>query len=117
MTVGWLEINGRLDSILLSPGTTYGAYLVYKLNQNRGGFQGNYTEFCLSFERKRYQQKYKSSLEEASDRDDGWKEFEIGEFITQHDGDGEVVCRVLHPSSPSKSGLILEGIEFRPKLA
>ncbi|GAB4835444.1 hypothetical protein Ancab_000351 [Ancistrocladus abbreviatus] len=49
-------------------------------------------------------------------RSDGWLEIEIGEFFTPEDDDGEVQLSVLEIKGGNwKGGLIVQGIEIRPK--
>lgn len=51
------------------------------------------------------------------DRNDGWKEVEIGEFYTGNGEDGEVEMRLREVDGLRwKSGLIVQGIEIRPKI-
>lgn len=57
-----------------------------------------------------------SELEQLRTRPDGWFEIEMGEFRTDGAGDEvEVVLMEFNGSSP-KSGLVVEGIEMRPKI-
>ncbi|KAF8012123.1 hypothetical protein BT93_I0297 [Corymbia citriodora subsp. variegata] len=50
------------------------------------------------------------------ERRDGWLEIELGEFWTKDGEDGEVEMSVLETKGGNwKGGLILEGIEIRPK--
>lgn len=51
------------------------------------------------------------------ERDDGWKEVEMGEFyIENEEEDGEVEMRLREVDGQYwKSGLIVQGIEIRPK--
>ncbi|KAJ6329886.1 hypothetical protein OIU76_008667 [Salix suchowensis] len=49
------------------------------------------------------------------ERGDGWLEIELGEFFTKEGKDEELEIRVFDGSSHWKRGLIVEGIEIRPK--
>ncbi|CAO2827450.1 unnamed protein product [Amaranthus hypochondriacus] len=50
------------------------------------------------------------------DRSDEWQEIKIGEFSTAEDEDGEVEFSVLEVKAGNwKGGLLVEGIEIRPK--
>lgn len=54
-------------------------------------------------------------FEQPSMRSDGWFEIELGEFQTDGEDDVvEVILSEVNGSSP-KSGLVLQGIEIRPK--
>lgn len=51
-------------------------------------------------------------------RSDGWLEVKIGEFSTRRDEDGEVEFSVLEVEAGNwKGGMVVEGIEIRPKMA
>ncbi|CAN6279643.1 unnamed protein product [Urochloa humidicola] len=49
------------------------------------------------------------------ERADGWLELEMGEFQNDEGEDGEVSIRLEETSATVKSGLIVQGIEIRPK--
>lgn len=50
------------------------------------------------------------------DRDDGWMEIELGEFFTGENDDEEVKMRLEEVKGQHlKGGLVIEGIEIRPK--
>ena len=53
------------------------------------------------------------------DRGDGWNEnIEMGEFFNENGEDGLVLCSLKEVSSSSTwYGLIVEGIELRPRVA
>ncbi|KAK1577539.1 hypothetical protein Q3G72_022638 [Acer saccharum] len=49
-------------------------------------------------------------------RGDGWMEIEMGEFFNEHGADRVVVCSLFDFDRFSpKGGLIVEGIQLRPK--
>lgn len=49
-------------------------------------------------------------------RSDGWMEIEMGSFYSGGGDEGEVEARFMEiQNNNRKSGLIVEGIEFRPK--
>ena len=49
-------------------------------------------------------------------RGDGWMEVEMGEFFNEQGEDGSVLCGLKEVDNYNrKSGLIVEGIELRPK--
>ncbi|RLN08326.1 putative F-box protein PP2-B12 [Panicum miliaceum] len=168
--VCWLEISGKLSLSLLSPGTTYGAYLVFAIADDSYGLEchvgmlppkatvtvvvsgsstkptGAATEHAICLQHMqgeeeaamhRRKQQYmrlrkgygrKMVTREADPgircprrRGDGWAEVELGEFAVAADGedDGAVVDVRLEEvdSRRSKRGLIVQGIEIRPKHA
>ncbi|KAK3415912.1 hypothetical protein EUGRSUZ_H01359 [Eucalyptus grandis] len=50
------------------------------------------------------------------ERRDGWSEIELGEFLTKDGEDGEVEMSVMETKGGNwKAGLVVEGIEIRPK--
>jgi hypothetical protein len=49
------------------------------------------------------------------ERTDGWMELEMGVFYNKEGADGEVRFSLLQTSGTSKEGLIVQGIEIRPK--
>ncbi|XAR48856.1 hypothetical protein NMG60_11031821 [Bertholletia excelsa] len=129
--VWWLEIKGRINRQLLSRKTSYVAYLVFKIAESNGGLEsacrtsvrflgegGDGIEDEASINTTVY---LKPSLNEQHGRvprrrNDGWMEVELGEFFNDEGDDGEVEMRLLEPTS-HKYGLVVEGIEFRPKPA
>ncbi|KAF3796311.1 PHLOEM PROTEIN 2-LIKE A6 [Nymphaea thermarum] len=58
-----------------------------------------------------------SNLRPREGGDDGWMEVEIGAFYTNggEDGGGEVEFSLLEVNGVVKKGLVLDGIEIRPK--
>lgn len=53
-------------------------------------------------------------FQEGNERDDGWMEIQLGEFYVDAGENGQVQVQLLDTSGLIMSGLILEGIEFRP---
>lgn len=49
------------------------------------------------------------------EREDGWAEVELGGFFATEGEDGEVQMSLMEVSNNSKSGLIIQGIEIRPR--
>ncbi|KAL5701081.1 hypothetical protein ACHQM5_026459 [Ranunculus cassubicifolius] len=144
-TTYWLEIHGKIDTVLLSPQTTYAAYLVFRIEDRAYGLDtlpsetsvevGNrrckstcYLRRCpdnvtrplerhLYFDRKDTLKSRPVRVEEQEtcDRNDGWLELELGEFFN-HGGGGEVKMSLMEvKGSHLKGGLVIEGIELRPK--
>ncbi|KAI3469952.1 hypothetical protein Pfo_026615 [Paulownia fortunei] len=97
-----LDIQGWIKTKMLSPETLYAAYLVF-----------GFTEKLLSFQRASEQASI-VHFQPGNGRADGWMEIELGEFYVGLGGNGEVQVQLLEMSGFGKSGLIIEGIEFRP---
>ncbi|KAL6514319.1 hypothetical protein OROHE_019061 [Orobanche hederae] len=126
-----LEIRGEINTRMLSPNTTYGAYLVIQVTTRAFGLSilpsevsvevGDYKTvgslFMNSDECKR-QESDTSTQGEARAlcaRGDGWLEVELGEF---YNGGSEKEVRMEFrevKSEQLKGGLLVEGIELRPK--
>ena len=49
------------------------------------------------------------------ERADGWMELEMGEFQNYEGEDGEVSISLMETSATIKIGLVVQGIEIRPK--
>ncbi|KAF0933425.1 hypothetical protein E2562_018529 [Oryza meyeriana var. granulata] len=162
LDVCWLEITGELQLSLLSPGTTYAAYLVYSFADYTTGLECNIgmptpiatvtvvsgtsrptatttTEhkICLQHMgedetimhrqelvirlRKDFGRKVRfdpdMDIRCPRRRDDGdWREVELGEFVVPGAGEDAVVeVSFKEETGRWKTGLIVQGIELRPK--
>ncbi|KAI3943893.1 hypothetical protein MKW92_023815 [Papaver armeniacum] len=132
--VCWLDIHGKLETRLLSPNTFYAAYLVLKFKESAHGFNnqpvkarvevvgraGGNSSVC-SKERRIYLNPNGSGGQHiARERGDGWMEIEIGYFYNEEledDEGGEVLMSVRETVSLwAKRGLIVQGMELRPKV-
>lgn len=109
----------------LSPRTNYAAYLVFKLVRDRYGFRHTPVELSLTINegtdsgevrRLILDSRPNAPPQQAKERADGWLEIEMGEFFNEFGGDMTVECNLqeLHDDQ-LKRGLIIEGIELRPK--
>ncbi|KAM7462041.1 hypothetical protein LguiA_030162 [Lonicera macranthoides] len=137
-SVCWLDIRGKIETRMLSPVTTYAAYLVYKFAPNARAHIGlvktsvrfigdegepegtavylkeqvNWWDIFLRSRRVRGEPASRLPRE----RTDGWLEIELGEFSSDRGEGGEVEMRLWETDSRRwKCGLIVEGIEVRPK--
>ncbi|KAG1359727.1 F-box protein [Cocos nucifera] len=154
LLVWWLEIRGKIESRMLTPKTTYGAYLIYKVDQaaSQGlDFPNQETTVKLGAQVSKHTVKISPDDAEtrrnsrmfwrflnwrgmmlvplAQDagennnaarapraRADGWMEMEMGEFYNDEGEDGEVEMSLMEvEGGDCKSGLIIQGIEMRPK--
>ncbi|KAM1052239.1 hypothetical protein ACFX19_034277 [Malus domestica] len=136
VVVWWLEIRGKIDTRILSPSTVYKAYLVFMLSERARGFDrddplevkvGLFGEEQTSSKRIVFLGRQNitgrpmeiDETQYPKKRPDGWLEVEIGEFFCPGEEDGglmEMTCMDvdLHRM---KRGLIVQGIEVRPKRA
>ncbi|KAI3952471.1 hypothetical protein MKW92_035541 [Papaver armeniacum] len=129
----WFRIRGKLEIQLLSPKTLYAAYLVLKFKDVVYGFDqpvkakvelvgraAGSNSMC-SQERHIYLSPNGDQGQYfARERRDGWMEVEIGHFCNEELEDnkgGEVhVILLENDMLVSKTGLIVQGIELRPKV-
>nr|XP_011466054.1 PREDICTED: F-box protein At2g02240-like [Fragaria vesca subsp. vesca] len=135
----WLEIRGRIETRMLSPATTYKAYLVYQLKKYSCGFhwpavvtvglrahgfdyeRPDLMEITAGIKQNVYllpRRAIQRDLDRNGSkfpnegREDGWLEMELGEFRCQGDEDGElemIFCDIK--TGASKHGLHVQGIE------
>ncbi|KAL1548371.1 F-box protein PP2-B5-like [Salvia divinorum] len=113
-----IYIEGNIKTKLLSSESCYTAYLVFgfaemyaNLNSAVSIVRNFYNESGIGYPE---EQAKMVKFQEGNDRDDGWMEIQLGEFYVDEGGNGEVQVQLLDTSGYIKSGLILEGIEFRP---
>ncbi|KAA8536794.1 hypothetical protein F0562_029272 [Nyssa sinensis] len=136
-----------MNTGMLSPNTTYGAYLIVKFADRALGLDsipsevsvevGNYQSRGTIYLRRREDRKqplegsntyiqrriealgssvFKGDQRVPCERDDGWLEVDLGEFY--NDGSDTEVRMSLREVKGEhlKGGLVVEGIELRPKL-
>ncbi|XP_038880266.1 putative F-box protein PP2-B12 isoform X2 [Benincasa hispida] len=145
LKVWWLEIRGRISSGMLSPATTYAAYVVFKMRERRYfgfnidpvdaivgivGSEHSMKTVCLdpylddTHQRRRRVTRAGSNLpmnnmsrlEEPRERHDGWFETELGEFHNDGgDDEVEIILKEVR-CNDSKNSLVVQGIEIRPKI-
>ncbi|VFR00773.1 unnamed protein product [Cuscuta campestris] len=155
--VWWLEIRGEISPKMLSPGTNYGAYLVFSLKSNAYGFdnlpidasvgisrqEAKTRTVYLGFERSRvgpsagvgripgmlrHNRSPPSEEENANtghvrQRSDHWMEVELGDILVTGEEEEEEEECIIEMSfmevrgGNQKSGLVVQGIEIRPKEA
>ncbi|RYR25391.1 hypothetical protein Ahy_B02g059106 isoform A [Arachis hypogaea] len=121
--VWWLEIRGVLSTLVLTPNTHYAAYLVFSMEEDRIGFQHCPVELSIGMLGGEASTK-NVILDPESDgvrqlpnlRGNPWLEIEFGVFFVSSTEDEQVQMSVVETEAGVlKSGLIIEGIEFRPK--
>ncbi|GAY36077.1 hypothetical protein CUMW_279090 [Citrus unshiu] len=111
----------RIETKILSIRTNYAAYLVFKFIDTRYGFETRPVDFGVYFDGSDNGERRKVVLDPpanmpklSQDRGNGWMEIEMGEFFNETGEDGTVVCSVFG-FDDAKSGIIIQGIELRPK--
>ncbi|XP_051128061.1 F-box protein At2g02240-like [Andrographis paniculata] len=114
-SIGWIHIQGRIRSEALSQNTTYAAYLVF-WHQTKEALKSSNT--IVRFLDHHGTTEHLASQETGKighQRRDGWMEIEMGKFYNAYHRYDEVEVWLIEINSPhGKSGLIVEGIEFRP---
>ncbi|KAI7733349.1 hypothetical protein M8C21_004476 [Ambrosia artemisiifolia] len=125
--VWWLDIRGKISSGMLSPKTTYVAYLVFRITRDSWGlsrpgktivrFGGAiYEKLNVYLQQPRTRGRPQTQAHSGALRNDGWMEIELGEFYCDDGEEGEVrMAFEEHDCDQFKGGLIVEGIELRPK--
>ncbi|KAH7521814.1 F-box protein At2g02240 [Ziziphus jujuba] len=118
--VWFLHIKGKIEKMMLPPGTTYGVYFVYKLTENISVFRRVPVELSIDFNgqvKGNGPNNYLDPLHpRQNDRGDGWREIEMGDFFIKHGENDRLVFMLKeYDTKTRKNGLIVEGIEIRPK--
>lgn len=127
--VSWLEIHGKIKIGMLSQNTTYAAYLVLQLVDRAFGLDtvasegsievGNY-KIKRAIDLKSEKFKRWAGREEEigiGRRGDGWLEVELGEFRCNGRKEEEVNMRFKETKGVHlKGGIVVEGIELRPRI-
>ncbi|GER55422.1 F-box family protein [Striga asiatica] len=132
--VCWLEIHGRINTTMLSPKTTYGVYIVIQLMNRAFGLDKLPAEVSLQLDNYKTKNTIYLKREEhkedvqgveprvvkendvVRERGDTWLEVELGEFYYADDRNKEVRVWLRETKGVHlKGGLVVEGIEVRPK--
>ncbi|KAI3810480.1 hypothetical protein L1987_20096 [Smallanthus sonchifolius] len=143
-TISNLEIEGRISTQDLSPNTTYGAYLIIKVSDRAFGLGSIPSETSISkhensvtntaylcplddqkqqleslffMNRRRMMEKrvVEGEGRRPTKRGDGWLEVELGEFFVGGKSETVKMSLMEVKGHQLKGGLIIEGIEIRPK--
>lgn len=140
LKVCWFCIGGKIEAQLLSPKTTYVVYLVFQMRSRNNGFDYLPLDAFVSFVGERGDRDEDAIIHETEmnivylkqglsgpemrastrllpqKRIDKWMEVELGEFFIGKGDSGEVVMGLMAgEQGRRKSGIIIEGIEIRPK--
>ncbi|XP_039155469.1 F-box protein PP2-B11-like [Eucalyptus grandis] len=121
---GWFHIKARLETKMLSPKTRYAAYLVFQFRCHKSGFHRPAVS-CVSVESDTDTHREWPTVvldpgegepRSTRERGDGWLEIEMGEFYNENGDDGTLECSFKEVDEYTlRSGLVVEGIELRPK--
>lgn len=138
LAVCWLDISGRIASRVLSGNTRYAAYLVFKMDDDSYGLDSPLQVASVSvgedtsthpirLQSSTGDQENDDTQEEGAaaappprlphERPDGWMEVELGDWYNHGCEDLQVCASVKETRYGGnwKKGLILQGLEIRPK--
>lgn len=140
LKVCWFCIEGKIVAQLLSPKTTYVVYLVFQMRRSNNGFDYLPLDVFVNFIGERGDRDEDAIIHETEmnivylkrglsgpemrastrrlpqKRMDKWMEVELGEFFIGKGDSGEVVMGLMAGErGRRKSGIMIEGIEVRPK--
>ncbi|CDY09382.1 BnaA02g26280D [Brassica napus] len=111
--VCWFEIRGGMHTRYLSPGTRYSVYIVFKTKNGCPGLGDLPVDAGVGLVGQESPQKLIYFVGPQA-RDDGWMEAELGQFYNDSCCD-DISLSVGKTNTPDwKSGLIIQGFEFRP---
>ncbi|XP_040933043.1 putative F-box protein PP2-B12 isoform X1 [Gossypium hirsutum] len=122
--VGWLHMRGKIETKILSSDTNYAVYFVFKLRkEHTTGFTQRSVGFHVHVDKIDLREVRMVSLDPLRDesqyireRGDGWMEIEMGAFFNNCGDDGSVEFSIWEAhTNYVKQGLIIEGIELKPK--
>ncbi|CAI9780489.1 unnamed protein product [Fraxinus pennsylvanica] len=138
LSVCWLDIHGKMQTQMLSLKTNYAAYLVFKILENSDGLDSPSKASVKLVQQSIVQVEGENStvyLKEPmlgqgswievdqsiygrmpKERRDTWMEIELGEYFNDEGDEGYIHMQLLETELLHwKRGLIIEGIELRPK--
>lgn len=139
VTTWWLEIRARISPRMLSPKTTYTVHLILNFANRAYGLDSLPSEVSIEVGDRQVirgtillrrpeeggelskrstftEQEEKDENRVPREREDGWLEIELGEFFNDGSDGEEVRMSVKEVKGVQlKGGLIVEGIELRPK--
>ncbi|CAK9154652.1 unnamed protein product [Ilex paraguariensis] len=120
-----VDIGTKMQTHMLSPNTTYAAYLVFKLPENKEAYEvtaKSSVRFLAEIQdgaeasNNRVYLKTATKRTKPQNRVDGWMEIEMGEFKNDHGDGGELEIQLTDIMNLTWfSCPIVEGIELRPK--
>ncbi|KAE8670271.1 hypothetical protein F3Y22_tig00112159pilonHSYRG00142 [Hibiscus syriacus] len=121
--VWWLHVKGKMETRASSPNTNYVVYLVFRIRyQHTIGFRRRPVDLTVNIDGLSSREARRVSLykwdepQHVRERGDEWTEVEMGEFWNGCDDDGIVEFSLEEiDTSYHKRGLVIEGIEIRPK--
>ncbi|KAK4259797.1 hypothetical protein QN277_006091 [Acacia crassicarpa] len=119
--VWWFEVKGNFNTKLLSQRTTYDVLFVFQFGSEILGFADTSINFSLNesgIHKSEGQVALYPPIIGVKQRKDGWLEIKVGEFYTEDEEDGGSILEFKlwdFDDYNEKSGILVEGFEFRPK--
>lgn len=112
LNVCWLEVHGKFEASMLSPGVLYEFVFEVMLRDPAYGWEVPVNlRLTLPDGSK---QEHKENLMEKPRG--SWIEIVIGEFMASHDKGGEIECSLYeYQGGKWKKGLVIKGVAIRPK--
>lgn len=111
-------IQANIKTKMLSPGTSYAAYLVFAVSDKYEKLHSAVSVIRNFSDKSGHdcpdEQARIVQFLPGNGRADGWLEIQLGDFDVGLQGKGEVEVQLLDTSQYRKSGLVVEGLEFRP---
>ncbi|KAG2301695.1 hypothetical protein Bca4012_059934 [Brassica carinata] len=122
--VCWFEIRGGMHTRYLSPGTRYSVYIVFKTKNGCPGLGDSPVDAEVGLVGHESSQKLiyfvgprgrarRRDVMKPEAREDGWMEAELGQLYNDSCCD-DISLSVVKNTPDWKSGLIIQGFEFRP---
>ena len=112
LNVCWLEVHGKLEASMLSPGVLYEFVFVVMLKDPAYGWEVP-VNLRLTLPDGSKQEHKENLMEKPRGR---WIEIVIGEFMALQDKPGEIECSLFeYEGGKWKKGLLIKGVAIRPK--
>lgn len=110
--VCWLEIHGKFESSMLSPGILYEFTFVVMLKDPAYGWEVP-VKFRLTLPDGSKQEDKQNLMEKMRGQ---WVEMVVGEFIASEGKNGEIEFSMYeYEGGKWKKGLVVKGVAIRPK--
>lgn len=124
--VYWLEIEGKINTSMLSSKTTYRAYFVFGMTR---GCRYDFYHSEISVQLGSFSSNHRSEVCDSvrcwlwdvwhdwvpQRRSDGWMEIVIGDFFVDEAVEGEVLMSLIMAAGDYMETLfVVEGIDIRP---
>ncbi|EEC74225.1 hypothetical protein EE612_014410 [Oryza sativa] len=110
-----MEIRSKIDSMVLTPNSTYAAFMVFKIADGLYELDTSPHDATVSIGENESRREVAFTGRYPERRADGWMEVELGEFFNEDGEDGAVYMRLMSEGPNRMRGLIVLGIEIRMK--